>query len=851
MGTPYNFRETEPKWQGIWEEKGSFLANDDAPKKCYILEMLPYPSGRLHMGHVRNYALGDVVARYKRAMGYNVLHPFGWDAFGLPAENAAIKNKMHPAVWTHQNIASMKAQIKSLGISYDWTREIATCDPSYYKHQQKIFLDFLKHDLAYRKEGVVNWDPVEQTVLANEQVIDGKGWRSGATVTRKRLSQWFLKITDFSEDLLASLEGLKRWPDKVRTMQEKWIGKSVGAHVDFPIEGRSEKIRVFTTRPDTLFGASFCVLAPDHPFSKELSESNPALKKFILECQALGTSQKAIDTAEKAGVFTGLKVRCPFEPDRLIPLYVANYVLMDYGTGAIYGCPAHDQRDYEFAKKYDLLIIPVLSLPNGSLPDISKEPYEGEGYLINSGFLDGLTVHEAKKSAIQKLEELHLGSPVTQFRLKDWGVSRQRYWGCPIPIIYCDFCGVVPVPEKDLPVVLPEDVSFDKPGNPLEHHPTWKQVDCPSCGKLARRETDTLDTFFDSSWYFLRYCSPKAKTPFDKEVTESWMPVDQYIGGVEHAVLHLLYSRFFMRALKKCGYLNLKEPFEGLLTQGMVCHETYKDSEGNLLYPEDIIFKQGKAFTTKGSPVTVGPSEKMSKSKNNIVDPDAIIQEYGVDTARLFILSDSPPERDFDWSEAGLHGAWRYVNRLWSLAQDVAEFLPKKPERLSEKAQEVEKLTHKTILAVSQNIERYHFNKAIAHIRELSNFLEGLVPDQKSDASLLWALRWSFEILVQLIAPITPHLAEEIWHSIFKKTGLVVDAPWPEGDKELAQDSLMVLAVQVNGKLRGTLEVSKGMEEEEIKSLAFELETVKLALVDKNIKKVIVVPERIINIVAV
>jgi leucyl-tRNA synthetase len=850
MGTPYNFREVEPKWQAVWEDRGSFLAQDQAPKKCYILEMLPYPSGRLHMGHVRNYALGDVVARYKRALGYNVLHPFGWDAFGLPAENAAIKHKLHPAVWTRQNIASMKAQIKSLGISYDWTREIATCDPTYYKHQQKIFLDFLKHDLAYRKEGFVNWDPVEHTVLANEQVIDGKGWRSGAPVMRKRLSQWFFKITDFSEDLLMSLEDLKRWPEKVRVMQEKWIGKSVGAHVEFPIEGRSEKIRVFTTRPDTLFGASFCVIAPDHPFAKDLSESNAKLKEFILQCQALGTSQKAIDTAEKLGVFTGLHVKCPFE-SRLIPLYVANYVLMDYGTGAVYGCPAHDQRDYEFAKKYDLPIIPVLSLPDGSLPDISKEAYEGEGALINSGFLDDLSIEAAKKAAIQKLEDLHIGTPVTQFRLKDWGVSRQRYWGCPIPIIYCESCGVVPVPEKDLPIILPEDISFQKPGNPLEHHLTWKNAPCPACGKPARRETDTMDTFVDSSWYFLRYCSPQADTPFDKKITEEWMPVDQYIGGVEHAVLHLLYSRFFLRALKKCGHINLKEPFEGLMTQGMVCHETYKDEGGTFLYPEDIVFKQGKAFTVDGKPVVVGPSEKMSKSKNNVVDPDIIIQEYGVDTARLFILSDSPPERDFDWSEAGLNGAWKYVNRFWGLAEEIGSTLSKKPEYLSEKAQALEKLTHKTILAVSQNIERYHFNKAIAHIRELSNGLEILISEAKSDPSLKWMLRWSFEILVQLISPITPHLAEEIWHSVFKKKTLVVDVSWPQADIALAQDSLITLAVQVNGKLRGTLEIPKEMDEEAVKLLAFDLENVKTALVDKTIKKVIVVPGRVINIVAV
>ena len=592
------------------------------------------------------------------------------------------------------------------------------------------------------------------------------------------------------------------------------------------------------------------MIAPDHPHARELSESNGKLKEFILECQALGTSQKAIDTAEKLGVFTGLHVKCPFE-SRLIPLYVANYVLMDYGTGAVYGCPAHDQRDYEFAKRYGLPLIPVLSLPDGSLPDISKEAYEGGGHLINSGFLDGLSIEDAKKAAIQKLEDLHLGTPITQFRLKDWGVSRQRYWGCPIPIIYCESCGVVPVPEKDLPIVLPEDVSFERPGNPLEHHPTWKNAPCPACGKPARRETDTMDTFVDSSWYFLRYCSPQSDTPFDKKITEEWMPVDQYIGGVEHAVLHLLYSRFFLRALKKCGYIDLKEPFEGLMTQGMVCHETYKDERGNLLYPEDIIFKHGKAFTAGGNAVTVGPSEKMSKSKNNVVDPDDIIQEYGVDTARLFILSDSPPERDFDWSEAGLNGAWKYVNRLWGLAQEIGGPLSERPEHLSEKAKALEKLTHKTILAVSQNIERYHFNKAIAHIRELSNDLEDFISEGKSDSSLKWMLRWSFEILVQLIAPITPHLAEEIWHAVLKKKDLVVDVAWPQADMTLAQDDLITLAVQVNGKLRGTLEVPKEIDEEAIKPLAFDLENVKTALVDKTIKKVIVVPGRVINIVAV
>ncbi|NQV84501.1 MAG: leucine--tRNA ligase [Rhodospirillales bacterium] len=843
----YNFQETEARWQSIWEDRQCFAVIEDLTRpKYYVLEMFPYPSGRIHMGHVRNYALGDVVARYKRARGFNVLHPMGWDAFGLPAENAAIANNVHPAKWTYENIATMRTQLKSMGLSYDWSREIATCDESYYRHEQKMFLDFLDAGLVYRKESWVNWDPKENTVLANEQVIDGKGWRSGADVEKRLLSQWFLRITDFAEDLLVGLEPLQRWPDRVRLMQEKWIGRSEGAHLFFDLIGSDQPLKVYTTRPDTIFGASFCALAANHPLSLALAENNPALQAFIAECGRAGTSEAAIETAEKSGLDTGARVRHPFIAGKTLPVFVANFVLMDYGTGAIFGCPAHDQRDLDFARKYGLDVIPVVA-PKGADPGtfaVADAAFVDDGILINSDFLDGLSIEDGKKTVIEKLEQAGAGEPTVNYRLRDWGISRQRYWGCPIPVIHCPECGVVAVPQSDLPVVLPEDVNLDEPGNPLEHHPTWKDVDCPTCGKAARRETDTFDTFFESSWYFARFCSPHSEIAFERKAAEYWLPVDQYIGGIEHAVLHLLYSRFFTRAMKKCGYLGLSEPFEGLLTQGMVCHHTYQDGDGNWLLPDDA-----ERIQSAGDPVTVGRSEKMSKSRKNVVDPAAIIGTYGADTARLFMLSDSPPDRDLDWTDSGIEGAWRYVNRLWrNVHQPQAPISPlsaKRPGDLSESAARLFKSLHKTVYGVSQDLEKFHFNKAVARIREFTNELEGHT-DQGPGSD--WVRRQGLETIVCLIGPMMPHLGEELWHSLGHEE-LLADTAWPEADPELLVEENVTIGVQVNGKLRGTVDLAKDCDESIAKEAALALENVKAAIGAGTVRKVIVVPNRIINVV--
>ena len=666
----YDFKATEAKWQAVWEERGCFqVREDEARPKYYVLEMFPYPSGRIHMGHVRNYALGDLVARYKRARGFNVLHPMGWDAFGLPAENAAKERGVHPAAWTRQNINTMRRQLQSMGLSYDWSREIATCDAEYYRHEQKMFLDFLAAGLAYRTESWVNWDPVERTVLANEQVIDGLGWRSGAPVEKRQLAQWFLRITAFSDDLLSALAGLERWPERVRLMQENWIGRSEGAFIDFALSGRDDALRVYTTRHDTIFGATFCAVSANHPLAVELAAIDPGLARFIAECNRLGTSLAAVEAAEKKGFETGALALHPFMPEVRLPVFVANFVLMEYGTGAIFGCPGHDQRDLEFARKYGLDVIPVVAPPgtDAAATRVGAEAYVGDGVMINSRFLDGLDVEAAKAEVAGRLEASGIGKKTINYRLRDWGISRQRYWGCPIPVIHCPECGIVPVPEADLPVRLPEDVALDAPGNPLDHQPTWKHVDCPACGRPAERETDTFDTFFESSWYFARFCSANAETAFKRAAVDYWLPVDQYIGGIEHAVLHLLYSRFFTRALRQCGYLDIDEPFAGLMTQGMVCHHTYRDETGAWLYPDQVQSGDDGVPVTndRGAPVTVGRAQAMSKSKRNTVDPEAIIDAYGADTARLFMLSDSPPERDLDWSEAGIVGAWRFVNRLW------------------------------------------------------------------------------------------------------------------------------------------------------------------------------------------
>jgi leucyl-tRNA synthetase len=850
----YNFKETEARWQSVWNERGSFTVREEPGRvKYYVLEMFPYPSGRLHVGHARNYAIGDVVARYKRARGFNVLHPMGWDAFGLPAENAAIANKVHPATWTFENIRIMRGQLQMLGLSYDWSREIATCTPEYYRHEQKIFLDFLKAGLAYRKESWVNWDPVENTVLANEQVIDGCGWRSGAPVEKRKLSQWFLKITQYADALLNALPTLERWPEKVRLMQEKWIGRSTGLRFTFDLIEAPETIEVFTTRPDTLFGAAFVAISPNHPLAASLAGGNPALGDFIAECNRIGTSEAVIETAEKLGFDTGLKAAHPFVPGGELPVYVANFVLMEYGTGAIFGCPAHDQRDLDFARNYGLPVLPVVIPPDvdPSGFTVGDEAYTGPGTLRNSDFLNGMEVEDAKRAAIARMEELGRGEGTTVYRLRDWGVSRQRYWGCPIPVIHCPTCGIVPVPEQDLPVELPADVSFDQPGNPLEHHPTWKRTACPTCGGEARRETDTFDTFFESSWYFARFCSPhETTTAFDRNAADYWLPVDQYIGGIEHAVLHLLYSRFFTRAMKDCGYLNVEEPFAGLMTQGMVTHATYREDTGGWLYPEEVELRDGKPVrSSDGAPVAVGRLEKMSKSKKNVVGLEHMVETYGADTVRLLLLSDSPPDRDLEWTESGIDGAWRYVARLWRMITEPPVELPAPgtpaPATLSPKADAARRAIHKTIVAVSDDLEKFHFNKAVARIRELTNTLGDLGGKGEGEG---FVLREGCETVIKLIGPMMPHLGEELWRQLGHDT-LLIDTPWPEADPALTVDESVTVAVQVNGKLRATLALPRDMAKDAAEAAALGDANVQRALEGKPVRKIVVVPNRVINVV--
>ncbi len=857
----YNFHEAESKWQAEWDRRDCFIAGNggaDRPK-YYVLEMFPYPSGRIHMGHVRNYTMGDVIARYKRARGFDVNHPMGWDAFGLPAENAAIERGIHPAEWTYENIAVMRGQLKSMGLAIDWSREIATCHPGYYVHQQRMFVDFLAAGLAYQGESLVNWDPVDRTVLANEQVIDGKGWRSGAVVEQRRLKQWFFKITEYADELLEALDGLERWPDKVRLMQTNWIGRSEGARVFFEIEGRNERVEVFTTRPDTLFGASFCALSPNHELAGELAKSDAGLAGFIEECAGLGTSEATIEAAEKKGHDTGLRVRHPFDTGRTLPLYVANFVLMEYGAGAIFGCPAHDQRDLEFARKYGLPVIPVVLPPNTDAAgfEIAQEAYTGDGTAINSDFMNGLAVDKAKQAAIERIEAISAGQGTIEYRLRDWGISRQRYWGCPIPVIYCPDCGIVPVPKDDLPVLLPEDVSFEKTGNPLAHHPSWKHVDCPTCGKPSERATDTMDTFVDSSWYFARFCSPRADVPVDRQAVDRWLPVDQYIGGVEHAILHLLYSRFFTRAMKRCGYLGIDEPFDGLFTQGMVCHETYRDEAGGWLYPDQIERNGQGEFVhiETGAPVTPGRSESMSKSKRNAVDPEAIIKAYGADTARWFMLSDSPPERDLEWTDGGVDGAWRYLNRIYRMIDEPPIELPpvgtKRPKATNGDTDLLRRATHRTIVAISRDLDSFGFNRAVARIRELTNAIgdfAGSIDAANVPADAAWAIREGLETAVRLMNPMAPHLAEELWQRLGHQS-LLAETPWPEAESELLIEEKITMAVQVNGKLRGTLELPAGTENREVEAAALALPAVTRAIADKEIKRMIVVPDRIVNVV--
>jgi len=873
----YNARDAEARWQKIWDERGIFATpNDDPRPKYYVLEMFPYPSGRIHMGHVRNYTMGDVVARFKRAMGMNVLHPMGWDAFGMPAENAAMERKVHPKKWTYDNIAAMKAQLKSMGLSLDWSREIATCDPAYYKHQQKMFLDFLRAGLVERKQSKVNWDPVDQTVLANEQVIDGRGWRSGALVEQRELTQWFFAITKFAAPLLDALGTLDRWPEKVRLMQKNWIGRSEGLLIRFALDpktapnGESE-LDVFTTRPDTLFGAKFMALAPDHPLAAAAAKTNPALAEFIEECRRRGTAQAEIDTAEKMGFDTGIKAVHPFDTSWRLPVYVANFIVMDYGTGAIFGCPAHDQRDLDFVNKYGLGNVPVVC-PPGQDPKtfvITDTAYDGDGRMINSRFLDGMTVAEAKEDVARRLEKESAGNqPVAQrqvnFRLRDWGISRQRYWGCPIPIIHCDKCGVVPVPEKDLPVTLPEDVTFDRPGNPLDHHPTWKKVSCPQCGGPARRETDTMDTFVDSSWYFERFTDPWIKSaPTDRPMVDAWMPVDQYIGGIEHAILHLLYSRFFTRAMKATGHVGLEEPFAGLFTQGMVVHETYRRANGEWATPAEVkIESDGDArratLIETGEPLTIGGIEKMSKSKRNTVDPDEIIGSYGADVARWFMLSDSPPDRDVEWTERGVQGAWRFAQRLWRLVGEAAEIAKsapdQRPAQFSAAATALRKAAHRALARVSDDIEKLHFNVCVASIYEFANTLNTIIGEMGSDEGAAstpdfrWAMREAVNILVQLFAPMMPHLAEECWAALGHDT-LAAQAAWPQIEPALLIENTVTLPVQINGKKRADVTVARDAGNAEIEAAVLALDAVQKALDGKVAKKVIVVPQRIVNVV--
>ncbi|NRG16833.1 leucine--tRNA ligase [Rhizobiales bacterium] len=864
----YNAREAEARWQKVWDENQVFVTrNDDPQPKYYVLEMFPYPSGRIHMGHVRNYTMGDVVARYKRARGFNVLHPMGWDAFGMPAENAAMQNKVHPKDWTYENIATMRGQLKIMGLSLDWSREFATCDPEYYAQQQRLFLDFLEAGLVDRRKSKVNWDPVDMTVLANEQVIDGRGWRSGAVVEQRELTQWFLRITDYAEELLEAIDTLDRWPDKVRLMQRNWIGRSEGLRVTFefvtPAPSGETTLEIFTTRPDTLYGASFMGLSPDHPISQALAEKDPELAAFIEECHHLGTSEEAIEKAEKRGFDTGLKVKHPLDETVELPVYVANFILMGYGTGAIFACPAHDQRDLDFARKYGLPVKPVV-LPKDADPatfEIGDEAYTGDGTIFNSDFMDGMSVPDAKEAIAKRLESQTVGNNPQgvreiNFRLRDWGISRQRYWGCPIPVIHCETCGTLPVPKDSLPVKLPDDINFDKPGNPLDRHPTWKHVACPKCGKDATRETDTMDTFVDSSWYFARFTDPRNSEPTDKEAADAWLPVDQYIGGIEHAILHLLYSRFFARAMKKTGHLGVTEPFKGLFTQGMVTHETYKGADGAWISPAEVRLEErdGKRHAVleiDGSAVTIGPIEKMSKSKKNTVDPTDIIETYGADTARWFMLSDSPPERDVEWTEDGVQGAWRFVQRVWRMTGEIAEKMPVAITKLADfgdTAMEIRRATHKTLKAVSDDIEKLAFNRAVARLYELVNTLTKAQQRQDVPVDMAYAIREGAEYLVRMMAPMTPHLAESCWEALGGE-GLLSTSGWPEVDESLLVEDTITLPVQVNGKKRADVTVSREASKEEIEAATLSLDAVSRLLDGKPPRKVIVVPARIVNVV--
>ncbi len=853
MSEKYNSKVIEKKWQSHWSDQKLFESKIiDGKKKYYILEMFPYPSGKIHMGHVRNYTLGDVIARYKRAQGFNVMHPMGWDAFGLPAENAAIENQTSPKTWTYENIETMKNQLKQMGLSIDWSREVATCDKLYYQNQQKLFLKFYRKNLIYKKESLVNWDPTENTVLANEQVIDGKGWRSGAEVEQKKLSQWFFKITDYADSLLSALDKMSGWPDKVKTMQRNWIGKSFGCEIEFEVstelkQFNGEKLRIFTTRPDTIFGATFFALSPFHPFVDDLIKTSKSLDKQVSEMRSQKISEESIARNEKVGIQTELFIKHPFIENKLLPVYIANFILMDYGSGAIYGCPAHDQRDLDFANKYNLEVIQVINPSDNSEFD-TENAYTGNGKLMNSQFLNDLSIEDAKKEIVERLERLNLGKRTTNYRLRDWGVSRQRYWGCPIPIMYREDGKVVEVPENELPLKLPDDIDLSIPGNPLDNHPTWKHTKCPETGMKAIRETDTLDTFVDSAWYFLRFCSPlESKEPFNIDEVNYWMPVDQYVGGVEHAILHLLYSRFFTKALDIEG---IDEPFNSLFTQGMVCHNTFQNESKAWVYPNDVEKKNSNYFQiSTGEQVVIGEIESMSKSKKNVIDPESIIDTYGADSARWFMLSDSPPEKDINWTDSGIHGAWKICQKIWTIVKKNQQFIEKKAEgnvpNYEGKDLVFMKTIHQNLHAITQSIEKFQMNVSIARVFEIVNAISKFeINDEKGGIAVKEALL----ILIRVIEPMVPHLAEECW-SLIGKGSSIANEPWPKVDAKYLENKEVTIVIQINGKRRGEVVVSKDASEIEVKKEMQNIKNINDALSEKNILKSIYVPNKILNIV--
>ena len=871
----YDFAAAEPRWQSEWDRRACFAVPDVPPpgaRKYYVLEMFPYPSGKIHMGHVRNYTLGDVVARYKRGRGHLVMHPMGWDAFGLPAENAARERGIHPGKWTYQNIANMRAELQRMGLSLEWAREFATCDVGYYGKQQKLFLDFWKAGLVERKESWVNWDPVDGTVLANEQVIDGRGWRSGALVEKKKLSQWFLSITKFAPDLLEALGGLDRWPERVKLMQSNWIGRSEGARVRFRLTDAAaagaDEVEVFTTRPDTLFGMSFLAVAAEHPLAAAAAARDPKAADFVAECRRMGTSEAAIEQAEKRGFDTGFRVAHPFLPGVSFPVWIANFVLMEYGTGAIFGCPGHDERDFEFARKYGLPILPVVLPPGANAADfaLGDEAFTGDGTIFNSGFLDGLAVPAAKRRAIEALEKAGQGTGVVNWRLRDWGVSRQRYWGCPIPVIHCDDCGAVPVPEAQLPVVLPEDVDFSRPGNPLDHHPSWKHVTCPSCGKPARRETDTCDTFVDSSWYFARFCSPGAAAPVDRAAVDAWLPVDQYIGGIEHAILHLLYARFWTKVMRDLGLVGLDEPFANLFTQGMVLNHIYshQPAEGRRSYfnPADVdVVDEGDqkryvATRPDGSTLDVRYDGlgTMSKSKNNGVDPQSLVEKYGADTARLFMMFASPPEQTLEWSDEGVQGSFRFLRRLWKAVHEHVSAAGPAPVIGRETAsgsldapqKALRRVAHQTLVKVTDDIGRRRtFNTAVAAVMELLNAISRF---EDRSATGRAVVQEALEIAVIALSPMVPHITHALWKELGHDAALV-DLRWPSADAQALVQEEITLVVQVNGKLRSQISVAVDADEAAVRAMALADETVRRFIGEATPKKVIVVPRKLVNVV--